>query len=188
MTIKAIFFDTNTLLDHGRSAEARAICLLPGAGDALRMLCDHDYRFFIVTNQEGIARGACPPAAIERVHRRIADLFFREHVELEDFLYCPHHPAGTIKKYAFICDCRKPQPGLLLQAARDHAIDLAASWVIGDVLHDIEAGSRAGCRTLLVDNGNETAWRLGRHRVPGRIVEQVHEAAAAIAMANQETV
>jgi D,D-heptose 1,7-bisphosphate phosphatase len=194
MSVKAIFLDKDgTLIDDlsfftALGAEPRHIRLCSGAGEAVRQLSELDYRLFIVTNQEGIARGAFPAEAIERVHRRIADLLFREHVQLDGFYYCPHHPAGTLAQYAHSCTCRKPQPGLLLQAARAHDIDLSASWMIGSRLHDVEAGSRAGCRTILVDTGNETEWRLGPHRLPTRVVYDLCSAAAVIAMVDQETV
>ena len=189
MSVKAIFFDKDgTLTDDvpfmssGR-AEPRHITLCSGAGEALRALSELDYRFFIATNQDGIARGAFPASAIERVHLRIADLLFREQVELDGFYYCPHHPAGTVAQYACACGCRKPQPGLLLRAAREHDIDLASSWMIGSRLHDVEAGSRAGCRTILLDNGHETEWRSGAARCPDYVARGLAQAAAIIAAA-----
>jgi len=190
MSVKAIFVDKDgTLVENSPyDVEARSITLASGAGDALRLLSELDYRVFIVANQGGIARGAFPAATIDRVHHRIADLLFREHVQLDGFYYCPHHPAGTMVQYAQVCSCRKPQPGLLLQAALEHDIDLPASWMIGDSLHDVEAGSRAGCRTILLDTGNETEWRLGPHRVPTRIVYDLYTAATVIALTDQETV
>jgi histidinol phosphatase-like enzyme len=72
-------------------------------------------------------------------------------------------------------------PGLLLQAASDHGIDLRSSWMVGDILHDVEAGNRAGCRTVLIDNGNETEWRLGPRRIPTRMAPDLYAAAVLIA-------
>jgi len=72
-------------------------------------------------------------------------------------------------------------PGLLLKAAHEHGIDLRASWMVGDILHDVEAGNRAGCRTILIDNGNETEWRLGPRRVPTRMAPDLYTAAVLIA-------
>src|SRR5439155_439103 len=83
--------------------------------------------------------------------------------------YCPHHPAGAVARYAVPCSCRKPAPGMLEQAIHEHDLDPAACWLVGDILDDIEAGRRAGCRTVLLDNGHEmewvmNAWRAPRHR------------------------
>ena len=87
---------------------------------------------------------------MEIVYDRLQDLLFREQLTLDGFYYCPHHPDGSVGAYARDCHCRKPMPGLLLQAAQDHGIDLRSSWMIGDILHDVEAGNRAGCRTVLI--------------------------------------
>ena len=73
---------------------------------------------------------------------------------------------GTIKEYAIDCDCRKPKPGLIYKAAKDFNIDLKKSWMIGDILNDVEAGNAAGCKTILIDNGNETEWILNAQRMP----------------------
>jgi D-glycero-D-manno-heptose 1,7-bisphosphate phosphatase len=77
-------------------------------------------------------------------------------VRLAGFYYCPHHPEGIDQRYAIACSCRKPNPGLLYRAAAEHGIDLEQSWLIGDILDDVEAGHRAGCRSILVDLGTET--------------------------------
>ena len=112
---------------------------------------------------------------------RLADLLFRENLSLDGFYYCPHHPLGTVGSYATVCTCRKPSPGMLIKAAHDHDINLRESWMIGDILHDVEAGNRAGCRTLLIDNGNETEWRLGPRRGPTRMAPDLYAAAVLIA-------
>ena len=88
---------------------------------------------------------------------------------------------ALVPPWAAACHCRKPLPGLLLKAALDYGIDLRASWMVGDILHDVEAGNRAGCRTLLIDNGTETEWRLGPRRVPTRIAPDLYAAAVLIA-------
>ena len=93
---------------------------------------------------------------------------------LGGFYYCPHLPDAG-------CGCRKPEPGLLERAARERGIDLAVSWMIGDILDDIEAGRRAGCRTILLDVGNETEWRLSDARRPDHVAADLAEAAQIIA-------
>jgi histidinol phosphatase-like enzyme len=90
----------------------------------------------------------------------------REGVTLDGWYWCPHHPQGAAAGYAIECGCRKPLPGMLRQAARDHGIDLAQSWMVGDILNDVEAGRRAGCRTVLINNGNETEWLRSPLRTP----------------------
>lgn len=181
--MKAIFLDQDgTLVDDlPYNVEPRRIRLVSGAGAALRLLAKLDYRFFVVTNQSGIAHGCFAEDAMGPVADRLADLLFRENLTMEGFYYCPHHPLGTVGDYATVCACRKPAPGMLLKAANEHGIDLRSSWMVGDILHDVEAGNRAGCRTLLIDNGNETEWRLGPRRVPTRMAPDLYAAAVLIA-------
>ena len=181
--MKAIFLDKDgTLIDNvPYNVEPRRIRLSSGAGPALRLLARLDYRFFVVSNQAGIALGRFHEDAMGAVSDRLADLLFRENLSLDGFYYCPHDPEGSVAPYAVACPCRKPLPGLLLKAAADHGIDLRASWMIGDILHDVEAGNRAGCRTILLDNGNETEWRLGPRRIPTRMAPDLYAAAVLIA-------
>jgi D,D-heptose 1,7-bisphosphate phosphatase len=181
--MKAIFLDKDgTLVDDiPYNVEPRRMMLSGGAGPALRLLARHDYRFFVVTNQSGIAHGYFGEDSMRDVSDRLGDLLFREQLSLDGFYYCPHHPEGIVASYAIDCHCRKPEPGMLLQAANEHGIDLRSSWMIGDILHDVEAGNRAGCRTLLIDNGNETEWRLGPRRIPTRMAPDLYAAAVLIA-------
>jgi D-glycero-D-manno-heptose 1,7-bisphosphate phosphatase len=181
--MKAVFLDKDgTLIDDiPFNVEPRRMTLCSGAGPALRLLSRLDYRLFVVSNQAAIAHGYCDESAMEPVANRLNDLLFREQLALDGFYYCPHHPDGVVSHYALDCVCRKPMPGMLLRAAKEHDIDLRASWMVGDILHDIEAGNRAGCRTMLIDNGNETEWRLGPRRVPTRIAADLYAAALMIA-------
>ncbi|MFW5878876.1 MAG: HAD-IIIA family hydrolase, partial [Myxococcota bacterium] len=97
------------------------------------------------------------------------------------FYYCPHHPQGAVEAYSTRCRCRKPAPGMLFDAAEELHLDLERSWLVGDILNDVEAGSRAGCRTVLVDCGNETEWIPGPGRRPDYIASDILEAAQFIA-------
>jgi histidinol phosphatase-like enzyme len=94
---------------------------------------------------------------------------------------------GIIQEYTIECKCRKPAPGMILQAANDVQIDVSASWMIGDILNDVEAGNRAGCRTCLIDNGNETEWVKGPFRTPTYISANFLEAAKHICKASIQT-
>lgn len=185
--MKAIFLDKDgTLVDNlPYNVEQSRITLCPGAGAGLRLLAGLGYRLFVVTNQDGVAHGYFSEKDVQGVGRKLTDLLVRERLSLDGFYYCPHHPNGAVARYRRDCNCRKPKPGLLLQAAQARGIDLRSSWMIGDILHDVEAGNRAGCRTLLVDNGNETEWRLGPRRVPTRIAPDVYAAALLIAEADK---
>lgn len=186
--MKAIFLDKDGTLieDLPHNVEPRRMRLSSGAGPALRLLARLDYRFFVVSHQSGVAEGRFAEDALLAVSDRLADLLFRENLTLDGFYYCPHHPRGTVAPYAIACQCRKPMPGLLLQASVEHGIDLRASWMIGDILHDVEAGNRAGCRTVLLDNGNETEWRLGPRRVPTRMAPDLYAAAVLIASHHEQ--
>jgi D-glycero-D-manno-heptose 1,7-bisphosphate phosphatase len=186
--MKAIFLDKDgTLIDDiPYNVEPRHMTLCGGAGAALRLLARHDYRFFVVSNQDGIAAGRFGEDAMPAVGERLAQLLSGEQVALAAFYYCPHHPRGVLAHYAFACSCRKPQPGMLLRAAREHDIDLRASWMIGDILHDVEAGNRAGCRSILLDKGSETEWRLGPRRMPTRMAPDLLAAARLIVASDGE--
>jgi len=183
MTIKAIFLDKDgTLVDDlPYNADPRRMTLCSGAGAALRLLARLDYRFFVVSNQDGVALGKFGEADLAAIQHRLTDLLFRERLTLDGFYYCPHHPDGTVQAYAVACLCRKPMPGLLVKAARENDIDLTSSWMLGDILNDVEAGNRAGCRTVLVDCGNESEWKLGNYRLPTRVAPDIYSAAVMIA-------
>jgi D-glycero-D-manno-heptose 1,7-bisphosphate phosphatase len=101
-------------------------------------------------------------------------------VTISGFYYCPHHPQGSVAKYAVTCECRKPNPGMLLRAADELQINLSDAWMVGDILNDVEAGNRAGCRTILIDNGNETEWKTGLYREPDFKAADLRESAEII--------
>ena len=103
-----------------------------------------------------------------------------EDVPLGGFYYCPHYPAGTVSRYAIACACRKPAPGMLLRALREHDLDAERSWLVGDILDDVEAGRRAGCRTVLLDNGHETEWVRSPPRTPDLVAADLADAARLI--------
>jgi D-glycero-D-manno-heptose 1,7-bisphosphate phosphatase len=180
--VRAIFLDKDGTLvnDIPYNVDPSLLVLAPGAAAGLRLMARLGYALFVVSNQAGVAKGIFPESALPAVEQGLHRLLQRQGVALADFFYCPHHPAGTVARYAVDCDCRKPQPGMLLQAARRHGIDLAESWMIGDILDDIEAGHRAGCRSILIDNGNETEWLMSAARQPELTVANLYCAARAI--------
>ncbi len=171
--MKAIFLDKDgTLIENvPYSVDPAAVKLLPGVAQGLRELSGAGYQLFVVTNQSGVARGYFPESALAGIAARLRDLLAHEAgVPLTGFYYCPHHPQGIVRAYAVDCMCRKPRPGLLQQAAAEHGLDLGECWMIGDILDDVAAGRAAGCRTVLVANGNETEWILTPERRPHLVV------------------
>ncbi len=140
--------------------------LVAGAADGLRLLMHAGYRIAVVSNQSGVARDCSTGDALQHVGDRLTDLLADEMVALDSFAWCPYDQSDTIAEHALICACQMPEPGLILGTALDLDLDLAASWMIGGLLDGVEAGHRAGCRSVLIDNGQETEWRLTPTRTP----------------------
>jgi histidinol-phosphate phosphatase family protein len=165
---KAVFVDKDGTLvvDVPYNVDPARIALTSDAEAALRRMAGSGYRVIVVSNQPGAALGRFAEAALKAVETHLKEKL----PSLEAFYYCPHAPDAG-------CACRKPAPGLLQRAAEEHGVDLAASWMIGDILDDIEAGRRAGCRTILLDVGNETEWRVSEQRSPHHIAGGLAQAA-----------
>ena len=135
------------------------------------------FSLFVVSNQPGVALGYFEEHQLGAIKDTLTLMMHGEGLILEDCYFCPHRSDATVSHYRRECTCRKPKPGMLLAAAQKHSIALKKSWMIGDILDDVEAGKRAGCRTVLIDNGNETEWRLDqRERTPDFIATSVNEA------------
>lgn len=169
---KAVFIDKDGTLirDVPYNINPRRVRLLAEAGRALCHMRDAGYKLIVISNQSGIARSLFKEQDLIPINQRIQSLLALHDVEIDAFYYCPHGPGDG-------CECRKPKPGMILRAARDHAIDLQSSWVIGDILNDVEAGNRAGCNTIHFNTGNETEWLKGDYRQPLHTVEDWVKAA-----------
>lgn len=187
MKDRAIFLDKDGTLiyDVPYNVDPEKIQLQAGVARGLRLLAASGYRLVVVSNQAGVARGLFAEEALQAVEQRLRELFASCGAELHGFYYCPHHPEGRVRRYAVTCLCRKPAPGLLFQGARELGINLAASWMVGDILNDIEAGRRVDCRTVLIDNGGETEWRASPLRRPHYTVSNFLQAAQTILQAGQ---
>lgn len=168
---RAVFLDKDGTLvrDVPYNVDPAKVALAPHARRALRELSRSGYRLIVVSNQPGIAHGYFAEDRLAALYAHLR----RRLPDLSDFYYCPH---GADEG----CACRKPACGLLLRAAVRHGVDLERSWMVGDILDDIEAGRRAGCRTVLIDNGNETEWRRGAQREPHFLARDLREVAQAI--------
>jgi D-glycero-D-manno-heptose 1,7-bisphosphate phosphatase len=125
---------------------------------AIQALRQAGFKVIVVSNQPVVARGLVTEDEVREVNEAIQDLLVQAGgAPVDAFYFCPHHPNATLPAYRLDCDCRKPRPGLLLQAAREYNLDLASSFMIGDRLTDILAGRAAGCHTILVQTGMHTA-------------------------------
>lgn len=180
--MKAVFLDKDGTLveDVPYNVNPDKIRLCAGALEAVQILAAAGYQILIITNQSGIARGYFSETALIPVENYLRQVLATVDVSLAGFYYCPHHPQGVITEFAINCDCRKPSSGLIKKAAKENRINLQQSWMIGDILNDVEAGNIAGCRTILIDNGNETQWQLSKSRLPNYVVNNLLEAAEVI--------
>jgi len=150
----AVFFDRddtlircNDINPDGDLGDPALVRLLPGADQATSLLHRAGYVLIVVSNQGGVARGKYTLEDVRRVNDRVNELLSGL---IHAFYVCPWHPRGLVPEFTREHPWRKPQPGMILQAALDHDLDLARSWLVGDALRDIQAGRAAGCRTILL--------------------------------------
>ena len=159
---KAIFLDRDGTINKyvGFLRNINDFELIDGVAEAIRKINESGYLAIVVTNQPVIARGEVSFEELEEIHNKMETLLGKEGAYLDAIYYCPHHPhkgyEGERPELKIDCDCRKPKPGMLLKAAADFNIDLSRSWMVGDGENDIQAGINAGCKTVLLSNGNES--------------------------------
>ena len=172
---RAVFLDRDGVLNEAIVRDGRPyppetpddVRIVPGASAALRLLKELGFRLIVVTNQPDVARGKQSAAVVEEIHRRLA-----EALPIDDFLSCFHDDADA-------CACRKPKPGLILEGAARHQVDLARSFMIGDRWRDIDAGRAAGCRAVWIDCRYRERTPS---QPPDRVVSSISEAAEWIAV------
>ncbi|HKG67861.1 MAG TPA: HAD family hydrolase [Segetibacter sp.] len=186
---KAIFLDKDGTLipDVPYNVDPDFISLQNGVVEGLRLLKDHGYIFAVISNQAGVARGYFKVDDLEKVKEKLNLLLNKEGIYIGAYYFCPHHPLGKVPEYSIACHCRKPEPGMILKAARDLDIDTPKSWMIGDILNDVEAGNKAGCKTILLDIGNETEWVEGVFRKPTFVAADFLQAARFICNVSNDT-
>lgn len=162
---RAVFLDRDGTLnvDTGYISHPESVRLVPNAAEGARALSEAGYALVIVSNQSGIARGMMTTAQADAVDEKVLDLLRERGVHIEANYRCPHLPGGQVAEFAVECDCRKPKPGMIAQAARDLGLDLAKSWTVGDGKRDVEAGLAAGTRAVLISDDEA-------QHVDGRIV------------------
>jgi D-glycero-D-manno-heptose 1,7-bisphosphate phosphatase len=164
----AIFLDRDGTIneDIGYASHPDELQLYSFAGEAIRLINDAGFKVIVVTNQSGIARGLYDEAMLGTIHQKLIQELGREGARLDAIYYCPHHPRIGNQTYQKACPCRKPEIGMLEQAAREHDIDLAASYVIGDKASDINLATNAGARGVLVMTGYGSGTLADIERFP----------------------
>lgn len=155
---KAIFLDRDGTINKyvGFLRNIDEFDLIEGVAEAIRRINSSGYLCVVVTNQPVIARGDVTVQELELIHDKMETLLGKAGAYIDGMYYCPHHPhkgyEGEILELKIDCECRKPKPGMLMQAAQDYHIDLADSWMIGDGENDVTSGKNAGCKTALIGN------------------------------------
>lgn len=142
--------------------------LFPATSRAVRLLNERGYKVIVITNQSGVARGYFTEEMLGLIHQEMLKQLAKENARIDAIYYCPHHPDDN-------CECRKPKPKMILQAARDHNIDLKRSFMVGDKAHDIALGQNVGCRTVLVPS--DPAESESESCSPDYIAPDLYEAA-----------
>ncbi len=169
----AVFLDRDGTLnvDVGYMHAIDQLELFPWTADALRLLKRAGFALVVVTNQAGLARGLIAEGFVEDAHAELQRRLSSVGAGVDGFYYCPHHPMGTVEKFRGDCRCRKPNPGMVEDAARDLALDPRRSWVIGDKWLDVQLAAAVGARSILV----RTGWGASeeRQRPQGVTVEAV---------------
>lgn len=142
---KAVFLDRDGIINKEKNfiTSWKEFEFVTGIFDNIKKLKKAGFLVIIVTNQSGVKRGLFTEEALKQIHANMKKILKKNGAEIDDIFYCPHYEDDN-------CNCRKPKPGMILEAAKKHNIDLKRSWVIGDTSRDIEAGERVGCNTILV--------------------------------------
>jgi D-glycero-D-manno-heptose 1,7-bisphosphate phosphatase len=152
---RAVFLDRDGTINEevGYLSDLAQLKLIPGVGAAIKKLNEAGLKVVLVTNQSGVARGYFTESFVQETHARLEQMLRDEGARLDGIYYCPHHPTAGSPPYTVACDCRKPGTGLIDRAARDLAIDVKKSYVVGDKWSDVELGQRAGAHAILVKSG-----------------------------------
>lgn len=178
-TTKMVFLDKDGTLveDVPYSASTADIRWFDDAFESMARLQAAGYGLVVVTNQSGVARGRITEDQVQRYLQTLIGQAAEAGIIIHAALYCPHHPGALLSRYRKYCSCRKPSPGMLTEAARRFRVDLSESWMVGDILDDVEAGSRAGCMTTLIDRYQDQDLPGYGFRRPDLVVNSLAEAA-----------
>jgi len=151
---KAVFLDRDGVIieEKDNLYKIEDIKIIEGVPEALKILKQNNFILLGISNQPVVARGLITEEYVEKIHTEINSRLEKEcGVEIDKFFFCPHHPNANVEKYRINCSCRKPNPGLILQAVKEFNIDIKNSFMIGDRISDVITGKRAGCKTILIE-------------------------------------
>ncbi|MBN1595483.1 HAD family hydrolase [candidate division FCPU426 bacterium] len=182
---KAVFLDRDgTIIREAEYlSDPAGVELLPGAAEGIRRLQAAGFFIIVTSNQSGVARGFFREEDVQAVNARMQELLRARDAGVDAVYYCPHWQDGVVAGYARECECRKPKPGMLYRAVREHGVDLAASWVVGDKQTDIDFGREAGVRSILVLTGYGMKTRAQWPQaggMPEHVAQDLYEAAELI--------
>jgi len=180
---RAVFFDRDGTLSEevGYINHISRFKLSPYAAEAVKLINNSDFLAVVTTNQSGLARGYFPEKLLRKTHKKMEEALKEQGAFLDGIYYCPHHEFGEIKKFRKKCNCRKPQPGMLLQAAEDLNIDLAKSYVVGDKYTDVELAYNVNAKSIMVMTGygigeytyQQHTWKHFPHYIAENALEAV---------------
>jgi len=153
---KVLFLDRDGVINKDVSYLYKIADLqwVDGAKEALKLAHDSGYELIVVTNQSGVARGYYKETDVQILHDYMGNELFKAGAPILHFYYCPHHKDGTVERYAVDCNCRKPKPGMILQAIKDFDVDVEHSFLIGDSQRDVDASEAAGVKGYLFTESN----------------------------------
>src|SRR5437868_3402911 len=168
MARPAIFLDRDGTIneDIGYVSSPDELIIYPYVAQAVRLINETGLKVIIITNQSSVARQICDEPTLAAIHERLIDELAGDGARIDAVYYCPHHPHIGKPPYRQACKCRKPSPGMLRQAAREHDIDLSASYVVGDKASDMNLATNAGARGALVLTGYGRETLANRERWP----------------------
>lgn len=175
MMNKAIFLDRDGVIneENGYITKWEDFKILPQVVESIRLLKEQGFLIIVITNQSGIAKGLCTEEDVCSIHQKFNEFLAQYSTSVDGFYFCPHHPNGIVKEYSITCHCRKPENGMILEAAEELNIDLSSSYLIGDAERDIIAGKQSGLTTLRVMTGHTI--KTGE-TLPNFLVEDIYEA------------
>jgi histidinol-phosphate phosphatase family protein len=165
---RAVLLDRDGVLNElyykdghvGSPISARQLVVYPRAAESVNKIRANGYEAIVISNQPGVAKKQFSFAELQRMNNKVKRALSKGGAFLDGEYYCLHHPRALIKKYKVDCDCRKPKPGLIIKAAREHDLDLKKSFFVGDSLTDVQAGKAAGCKTVLIGQMTDMLNRM----------------------------